>query len=57
MLKRERIKGCKSSDDIEVRIEVNDLGEVDLRLNERGLKMPERLLPDGTLRLLGLLAL
>ena len=38
-------------------VEVNDVGEVELRLNERGVKMPARLLSEGTLRLLGLLAL
>ena len=40
-----------------IELEVNDLGEVELRLNERGVKMPARLLSEGTLRLLGLLAL
>lgn len=36
---------------------VNDLGEVELRLNEKGVATPARLLSDGTLRMLGLLAL
>lgn len=40
-----------------IEVEVNDLGEVELRLNERGVKMPARLLSEGTLRLLGFLAL
>ena len=40
-----------------IEVEVNDVGEVELRLNERGVKMPVRLLSEGTLRLLGLLAL
>jgi len=40
-----------------IRTEVNELGEVELRLTERGVAMPARLLSDGTLRLLGLVAL
>ena len=40
-----------------IEVEVNDLGEVELRLNERGVSMPARLLSEGTLRLLGLLSL
>ena len=36
---------------------VNDLGDVELRLHERGVAMPARLLSEGTLRMLGLLAL
>ena len=36
---------------------VNDLGDVELRLVERGVAMPPRLLSEGTLRMLGLLAL
>ena len=40
-----------------IRTEVNELGEVELRVTERGVAMPARLLSDGTLRLLGLLAL
>ena len=40
-----------------IELEVNDLGEVELRLNERGVTMPARLLSEGTLRMLGLLAL
>lgn len=38
-------------------IEVNDYGEVELRLREAGVSMPARLLSEGTLRILGLLAL
>jgi predicted ATPase len=38
-------------------VDVNDLGEVELRLNEQGISMPARLLSEGTLRLIGLLAL
>lgn len=44
-----------SADGIE--IGVNDLGEVDLKLRENGVPMPARLLSEGTLRILGLLAL
>ena len=40
-----------------IQTEVNDLGEVELRLTERGVALPARLLSDGTLRLLGLVAL
>ncbi len=40
-----------------IQTEVNELGEVELRLTERGVAMPARLLSDGTLRLLGLVAL
>jgi len=36
---------------------VNDLGEVELRLKENGVPMPARILSEGTLRILGLLAL
>ena len=36
---------------------VNDLGDVELRLDERGVSMPTRLLSEGTLRMLGFLAL
>ncbi|MGZ8244960.1 AAA family ATPase [Methylomagnum sp.] len=38
-------------------VEVNDYGEVELRLREAGISMPARLLSEGTLRILGLLAL
>lgn len=38
-------------------VEVNDLGEVDLKLKEDGVSIPARLLSEGTLRMLGLLAL
>ncbi len=41
----------------DIQTEVNELGEVELRLTERGVAMPARLLSDGTLRLLGLVAL
>ena len=40
-----------------IQIEVNDIGEVELRLTERGVAIPAGLLSDGTLRLLGLVAL
>ena len=40
-----------------IETDVNDLGEVELRLNEKGVAMPARLLSDGTMRMLGLLAL
>ncbi len=44
--------------DIEhIEVEVSDLGEVELRLKERGIAIPARVLSEGTLRLLGLLAL
>ncbi|MEW6290205.1 MAG: AAA family ATPase [Thermodesulfobacteriota bacterium] len=36
---------------------VNDLGEVELKLKENGVPMPARILSEGTLRILGLLAL
>ena len=36
---------------------VNDLGEVELKLKENGVLMPARILSEGTLRILGLLAL
>lgn len=38
-------------------VEVNNLGEVDLRVIEGGKPIPARVLSEGTLRLLGLLAL
>jgi predicted ATPase len=38
-------------------VEVNDLGEVELRLKENGVPMPARVVSEGTLRILGLLAL
>ena len=44
-----------SADGIE--IDVNDLGEVELRLKEGGVVIPARVLSEGTLRMLGLLAL
>ena len=40
-----------------IEIEVSDLGELEPRLNERGVTMPARLLSEGTLRLLALAAL
>lgn len=40
-----------------IEIDVNDLGEVELRLKENGVAIPARVLSEGTLRLLGLLAL
>lgn len=36
---------------------VNDIGEVELRLNEGGMSVPARVLSEGTLRMLGILAL
>jgi predicted ATPase len=38
-------------------VDVNDLGEVELRLREGGVSVPARLLSEGTLRILGMLAL
>lgn len=38
-------------------VDVSDLGEVELRLKEDGIAIPARVLSEGTLRLLGLLAL
>ncbi|WP_018290179.1 AAA family ATPase [Verrucomicrobium sp. 3C] len=38
-------------------VEVNDLGEVALRLKEAGILIPARVLSEGTLRILGMLAL
>lgn len=38
-------------------VEVNELGEVELRLREAGIPVPARVLSEGTLRILGLLAL
>ena len=38
-------------------LEVNDFGEVELSLREGGVSIPARVLSEGTLRLLGLLAL
>ena len=40
-----------------IEIDVNHLGGVELRLNEGGVAMPARPLSEGTLRMLGLLAL
>ena len=40
-----------------IKTDVNDLGEVELTLNEKGVATPARLLSDGTLRMLGLAAL
>ncbi len=40
-----------------IEVEVSDLGEVELRLKEGGVAMPARVLSEGTLRMLGLLAL
>ena len=40
-----------------IEVEVSDLGEVELRLNEGGVAIPARVLSEGTLRMLGLLAL
>jgi predicted ATPase len=38
-------------------VEVNNVGEVELRLIENGIAVPSRVVSDGTLRILGLLAL
>ena len=40
-----------------IEVEVSDLGEVELRLKEGGLAIPARVMSEGTLRMLGLLAL
>ncbi len=40
-----------------IEIDVSDMGEVELRLKENGVAIPSRVLSEGTLRLLGLLAL
>ena len=40
-----------------IEVDVNDFGEAELRLKEGGMAMPARVLSDGTLRMLGLLAL
>lgn len=39
-----------------IEVEVSDLGEVELRLREAGVAIPARVLSEGTLRMLGLLA-
>ena len=39
-----------------IEVEVSNLGEVELRLKERGIAIPARVLSEGTLRMLGLLA-
>ena len=40
-----------------IEIDVNDVGEVELRLKEKGLAIPARVMSEGTLRLLGMLSL
>ncbi len=40
-----------------IEVDVSDLGEVELRLREGGAAIPARVLSEGTLRILGLLAL
>ena len=40
-----------------IEVDVSDLGEVELRLRENGVAIPARVLSEGTLRVLGLLAL
>lgn len=40
-----------------IETEVSDIGEVELRLKENGVAIPSRVVSEGTLRLLGLLAL
>ena len=41
----------------DIGVDVNDLGEVELTLRENGTEIPARLLSEGPLRILGLLAL
>jgi len=36
-------------------VDVNDLGEVELRLRESGISIPARVLSEGTLRILGII--
>ena len=72
MLTRVRFKGYKSFHDVAMRLSplavrfgpnaagksnLLDLGEVELRIREAGVAIPARVLSDGTLRMLGLLAL
>ena len=40
-----------------IEVDVNDLGEAEIRLKENGVAIPARVLSEGTLRVLGLLAL
>ena len=40
-----------------IEVDVSDLGEVELRLREGGVAIPARVISEGTLRMLGLLAL
>ena len=40
-----------------IEVEVSDLGEVELRRKEGNIAIPSRVLSEGTLRMLGLLAL
>ena len=40
-----------------IEVEVSDLGEAELRIREGGVAIPARVLSEGTLRMLGLLAL
>ncbi len=40
-----------------IEVDISDLGEVELRLREGGVAIPARILSEGTLRMLGLLAL
>ena len=40
-----------------IEVEVSDLGEVELRLVEHGVSVPARIVSEGTLRILGMLAL
>ena len=40
-----------------IEVDISELGEVELRLKENGVGIPARVLSEGTLRLLGLLAL
>ena len=40
-----------------IEMDISELGEVELRLKENGVAIPARVLSEGTLRLLGLLAL
>ena len=40
-----------------IEIDVNDIGEVELRLKEKGVAIPARVMSEGTLRMLGMLSL
>ncbi len=40
-----------------IEVEISDIGEVEIRLREHGIAVPARVVSEGTLRMLGLLAL